>query len=402
MKKILFVVLDGLGDRPIKELDGLTPLESADTPQLDLLASNAICGELYALGPGIRPSSDVAHMSLFGLDYQKDYTGRGPLELLGLGIHMNDGDIAWRGNFCTLDENGVILDRRIKRKTPSKSLLNALKRITVDDITYELHHYAEHRFALHAIGEGLSDSITDSDPHIENVFPLKIKPKVMEAASKHTAEITNKYIEIVKEICKDYRGQSSTEIDGILLRSAGKKPNWISFAKKYGIERSSCIANNALYAGVASSLGMKIANTYHYSNYLDYYDMIPQLTKQQLEENDFIFLHIAEGDLFGEDGDWQKKKTAIEYIDKALSFLNDSNMNENLIVVTADHSTPCYLKAHSGDSVPLLIAGAGVRTDHVRSFGERSCAGGLLGTVLGKNLMQMILNYCGKAPLIGG
>lgn len=400
MKNVLLIVLDGLGDRPIKEFDNLTPLEYAKTPNLDRLSVNAACGSLYSLGVGVRPSSDVAHMALFGLDYKVYYTGRGPLELIGLNAEMNDGDLAWRGNFCTLDGD-IIVDRRIKRNNPPQSLLDKLKKIVIDDVTFELHHIAEHRFALRAIGKNLSADINDTDPHIEGVPPLEIIGTAS-ACAERTAGVVKKYIKRVSEICNSDADAVKLGVNGVLLRGVGVKPHWPTLKDSYQFMRSCCIANNALYNGVASSLGMKLKNIKHYCNYEDYYTLVPQLVRQALPENDFVFLHMQEGDLFGEDGNFRGKKKAIEQIDKALSFLNEIDLTATLVVVTADHSTPCALKAHSGDSVPLMMAGDCVRADSVTAYGERACSNGILGTVMGKDLMQLMLNYLGKAPLIGG
>ena len=402
MKNILFIVFDGLGDRPIPEFGGLTPLESANTPNLDRLTTGSVCGQLYAVAHGIRPSSDVAHMNLFGLDHNRYYTGRGPIELIGLNETMGETDIAWRGNFCSLNENGIITDRRIGRKTPPKELLELLKEITIKETTFRLCHIAEHRFSLKVTGKCLSADITDSDPHIENVLPLEVKPKNQSEKTIVTAEIVNEYIRGVTEILHDSKIASEMGINSILLRSVGTRPQWPGLAKMYGFQNSCCIANNALYNGVAKLLGMKISSYQHFEHYLDYYDSIQERVQKELRSNDFVFLHIQEGDLFGEDGNYYEKKNAIQKMDSSLYFLNELDSDETLIVLTADHSTPCSLKGHSGDSVPLVISGSCVRKDTVSAFGERSCASGSLGTVLGKDLMQIIVNLFGSAKLIGG
>lgn len=402
MKNILFIVFDGLGDRPIPEFGGLTPLECARTPNLDRLTTRAICGQLYAVGPGIRPSSDVAHMNLFGLDHTQYYTGRGPIELIGLNETMGETDIAWRGNFCSLNENGIITDRRIGRKTPPKEVLELLKEITIKGITFRLCHIAEHRFSLKASGKCLSANITDSDPHIENVLPLEVKPRDQSENAFATAKIVNEYLCTVTRLLSESETALKMGINAILLRSVGARPQWPSLAQMYGFKNSCCIANNALYNGVAKLLGMKISSYHHYENYLDYYDSIQERVQKELRSNDFVFLHIQEGDLFGEDGNYREKKNAIEKMDSTLYFLNELDPDETLIVMTADHSTPCPLKGHSGDSVPLVISGSGVRNDTVSAFGERACTGGVLGTVLGKDLMQIIVNLFGTAKLIGG
>lgn len=390
------VVLDGLGDRTYKELGKCTPLEYAKTPNLDLLASKSLCGLMYSLGVALRPSSDVAHMALFGLDYKTCYTGRGPIELYGLGQKMAAGDIAFRGNFAIIDNDGIILDRRARRATPPTQLINQLRHCEIDGVQFELHHIAEHRFALLVRGANLSSRITDSDPHIEGVCALNIAPRFQDPNAIFTASIINKYIAEVNKLLQD----SNFEANSILLRSGGGKPDWFNFKDKYNLS-ASCIANNALYNGVGSLLGMQIILPERFENYLDYYSNIEKLVKSAFSNSDFVFLHIQEADLFGEDGNLAGKINAIEQMDKALSFVN--NMGDNYIIsVTADHSTPCSLKAHSGDAVPIMVYGSDLRYDSVSYFGERFFAGGSLGTILGYDYMPLLINAIGKAKLVGG
>ena len=158
------------------------------------------------------------------------------------------------------------------------------------------------------------------------------------------------------------------------MRGVGVKPHWESLSERYGFERSCCVANNSLYNGVARNLGMNIRVEKHYENYLDYYAASSKIVQKELEQNDFVFWHLQEGDLFGEDGDFLGKKYAIEQMDKAISFVNKLNSAETLVVLTADHSTPCALKAHSGDAVPVVFAGNCVRVDDIDRIGERNCS----------------------------
>lgn len=390
------IVLDGLGDRTYEELDRRTPLEYAKTPHLDALASKSLCGLMYSLGVAIRPSSDVAHMALFGVDYKTHYTGRGPIELYGLGQPMDDGDLAFRGNFAITDNNGIILDRRAYRATPSNQLIEQLRYCEIDGIQFELHHIAEHRFALLVRGPNLSNQITNSDPHIEGVHALDVLPCSQDVNATYTARVINKYIlEINKQLqVSDYKANS------ILLRSGGYKPEWFNFKDKYNLD-ASCIANNALYNGIGCLLGMQIMLPNRYENYLDYYSNIERLVKSAFIKSDFVFLHIQEADLFGEDGDLYGKIDAIEQMDKALAFLN--SMGDNIVIsVTADHSTPCSLKAHSGDPVPVMIYGSDLRYDNVSCFGESFFSKGSIGTIIGCDYMPLLINAIGQAKLIGG
>lgn len=400
--KVLFIVLDGLGDRPIAEFNFLTPLQYANTPNIDKLASNSICGQLYSLGAGRRPSSDVAHMSMFGVNPQKYYTGRGPIELYGLGYKMEQGDIALRGNFALMNSEGIIIDRRAGRNLPSQEVLDELKEIEIDKVTFSLFSNIRHSFSLHLSGDGLSSAISNQDPHIEGVRAELVKPLDMQIESKQTAMVINKYIKCVNEIlnAKYNTGRSMTNC--ILLRSPGSKPCWFNFNEKYGFKSSCCIANSALENGVGALLGMKIINRKKYQYFNEYYDTISETVRKNLIQNDFVFLHIQEPDLYGEDGDYYGKMKIIERIDNTLSFLGEIDFENTLVVLTADHSTPCKLKAHSGDSVPIAFCGKGVRKDNVKYFNEIDCALGGLGTIMGNDIMSIILNLIGTAPLIGG
>lgn len=400
--KTIIVILDGLGDRAVKEFGGKTPLQAAATPVLDRLAEKAICGQLYALGTGLRPSSDAAHMTLFGLDYYTYYTGRGAIELYGLGKTMNDSDIAIRGNFAQLAPDGIILDRRAKRQRPSDKILDTLKSITLDGIKFNLYSSFQHSFVLQLTGAGLSSHISDSDPHQDGVCAMKVHPHDDSFEAGNTADALNHYISHVREILNEEYQAGRAACNSILLRSASSMPSWFNFSKQYDFSSCCCIVNSALENGIGALLGMKQINKKRYQNYHDYYNEIPNMVSESLFEHDFLFIHFQEPDLYGEDGNPQGKRLVIEEIDKTLQFLTELNPDEHLVIITADHSTPCCLHAHSGDPVPILIYGGGNRQDDVSHFDEISCAKGGLGTVNGKDFMKIIQNLRGKAELIGG
>lgn len=400
--KTILIILDGLGDRPIAKMGGRTPLQAADTPVLDWLAERSICGQLYALGMGLRPSSDAAHMKLLGVDYDTYYTGRGAIELYGLGKTMFDSDIAIRGNFAQVALDGTILDRRAKRQLPSQKILDELALITIDDVEFRLHSNIRHSFALQLTGPELSSKISDSDPHQEGVHAMKVRPLEESHQAKKTAELLNKYISHVGEFLMEEYQMARSKCNSILMRSASSRPIWFDFNEKYGFSSSCCIVNSALENGIGSLLGMERKNKKRYQNYQEYYHEIPKMMLEALDKNDFVFLHIQEPDLYGEDGNPQGKLQVIEEIDQTLRFLKKLNPKDHLVIITADHSTPCCLHAHSGDSVPMLVYGGENRKDDVSRFDEISCAKGGLGTVYGKDFMNMIQNFRGDAELIGG
>jgi 2,3-bisphosphoglycerate-independent phosphoglycerate mutase len=404
MKKIILIILDGLGDRPIDHFNNYTPLEKAATPNLDLLSKRSICGEMYSISHGVRPSSDVAHISIFGADYKLYYTGRGPIELCGLGVNVGDKDLALRGNFAIINDSNLITDRRAKRATLSDEIIKRIQLVTIENVDFILHPVAEHRFALQIKGNDLSDDITDSDPHVENVKPILVRAKnEHNTKAVFTANIINNYIEKINVTLNQLYLKGISQSNCILLRSCGFKPHFYNLCNYYNLKNACCITNNALYNGVGSLFGMDILLPKRFSKVEDYYRCVPSLVDQALENYDFTFLHFQEPDLYGEDGNYVGKKEAIERIDNSLNFLNNKNIVDNVIVcVTADHSTPCSLKAHSGDSVPIIIGGKEVRSDTVTSFGERSCATGGLGTIYGKDVIPLLLNLVGNTPLIGG
>lgn len=395
--KILLIIIDGLGDRPIKEFNNKTPLAYAKTPFLDYLSTISQCGLLSSIGKFKRPSSDVAHMAIFGLDYMTQYPGRGPIELAGTNSEFSTADLALRGNFAHTSKDGIILDRRAYRQTPSKTLINKISPIIIDNNVFTIHHIAEHRFALQIKGSNLSDSISNHDPHIEGVFANTVKPLDGRNKSKYTARILNQYIKYVNSILYTINEKS---INSILLRSAGFPPEWNSFSNTYGLT-ASCIANNALYNGIGKLSGMKIILPIRFENYLDYYNQIPSLLEKALDISDFVFLHFQETDLFGEDGNYNKKKEVIERIDETISCVNDY-LDDLCIVVTSDHSTPCNLRGHSGDPVPFMMYCKNNRYDNIQEFNELSCGLGSLGYLLGSDVMPLILNATNNSMLIGG
>lgn len=394
--KVLLIIMDGAGDRPIKELNYKTPLEAANTPFLDNLAKQSQCGMMNSIGFYKKPSSDVAHMAIFGVD-MKNYPGRGPIEAAGLGIQYKEDDLFFRGNFCHLSDNGVITDRRAERKKPSKKLLDDIKTMTIDDIHFDIFHIAEHRFVLRLQGKGLSSKVSNSDPHFVGITPKEIFSLDGNLDSLHTANILNRYIEIVGNKLKELQEEP---INHILIRSPGFIPKWPSFYEKHGFI-SSCITNNSLYNGIGALLKMKVILPNRFENYELYYKSIPGLLKKAFTSSDFVFLHFQETDLFGENGDWKMKTKAIEQIDETLSSIK-SLLNDACVIVTSDHSTPCSLYGHSGDEVPFMIHYKGARFDNVKEFNEKSCSFGSLGHFEGYFVMPMIQNILNNNELIGG
>jgi len=383
MKKILFIVIDGLGDRPIAKLGNKTPLEAAKTPNLDKLAERGVCGLIQPWQRGEKPESDTCHLALFGYDPNKFYLGRGPYEAAGLGMKLKPGDVALRGNFATVDKNLVVLDRRAKRISQTQHLVRAISGKTIRGIKFLVRKSFGHRLVLVLRGKNLSPAISDSDPKKTGEKIKKIKPLDNSSKSLFTAEILNKFLLQAHQILKKYHSPANC----ILTRGAGEMRKTPSFKERYGL-KAACIAGGGLYKGIGKILGMDLIKVRGATGFPDTNLKGKFLAaKRNLKKYDFIFLHIKATDNLAEDGNFREKKEFIEKIDKNLKPLLE--LKNTLIVVTADHSTCCTLKRHCSEPVPLLIYGKG--PDKVKEFSERACKKGKLGTIKQLKLMLKIL-----------
>jgi 2,3-bisphosphoglycerate-independent phosphoglycerate mutase len=402
----MLVVMDGLGDRPIPELGGLTPLEAAHTPNLDALATRGICGIMNAIGVGQRPGSDTSHLSLLGYDIDCYYTGRGTIEVTGLGMRLQPGDVALRGNLGTVDDDLVVLDRRAGRLPDTGPFVQDLNGLTYEGVTLLVQPGTGHRAGIILRGPGLSSRISDNDPHevgvkVHQVYPLDDTPEAV-----FSARVLNHFLAEAHQrlaahpLNRERRSEGKPPANYLLARGAGYYKKVESFQERYGL-KACAIAGGGLYKGIGAFLGMDVldvpgatglANT-------DLNAKFAAALKALAGPYDFAFVHLKATDAFGEDGDFPGKKGFIEKIDQAVRVLLE--VPGLLLVFTADHSTPCALKRHSGDPVPLMMVGEGVRTDAVRQFGERACAQGGLGRLTGLQVMPEIINLLGLAKLIG-
>lgn len=407
MDKVMLIVMDGLGDRPIKELGNLTPLEKARTPNLDRLAQRGITGIMNALGVGQRPGSDTSHLAILGYEIDKYYSGRGPIEVSGLGMRLEHGDVALRGNLGTVDDNLVVIDRRAGRVTDTGPFVQALEGLTQDGITLISQPGTGHRAGIILRGPGLSSHISDNDPHEVGVPIHPVKPLDDTPEAAFTARVLNGLLTQAHEILKklplnqERVAQGLLPANYLLARGAGYYKKIEPFPERYGL-KACVIAGGGLYKGLGAFTGMDIINVPGATGLPDtnieakYRAALNALSGPY----DFAFVHLKATDTFAEDGNFQGKLEFIEKIDRATELLLDIPDNI-LLVFTADHSTPCVFKQHSGDPVPLMMIGEGVRTDAVASFGERSCARGDLGRLMGLMIMPEIINLLGRAPLIG-
>ncbi len=378
--KIVLLVMDGLGVLPV-EPGGPTELEAAATPNMDQLAREGTLGQTNPIRPGITPGSGPAHLALFGYDPIVYEIGRGTLEAVGVGLEVKKGDVAARGNFCTLDADGKITDRRAGRIPTPEALpvVEKLKKIQLPGVTSEVRHVKEYRFAVVLRGEGLSPEINDTDPQITGVAPLPARASA--PAAEFTAGLFNQWIEQAKMVIKN-----ESNANGITLRGFATHPGLISFQEAYGL-RAACVAVYPMYRGVSQLAGMDIVQ-FAGETPEDEFDALASAW----EDYDFFFVHIKKTDSKGEDGDFTGKARIIETVDAALPRLLD--LKPDVLIITGDHSTPASLKTHSWHPVPFLLwAPATARPDDQVQFGERSCARGGFGTISALDTLPLALAH---------
>jgi len=378
--KIVLLVMDGLGGLPV-EPGGPTELEAAATPNMDQLAREGTLGQTNPIRPGITPGSGPAHLALFGYDPIVYEIGRGTLEAVGVGLEVKKGDVAARGNFCTLDADGKIIDRRAGRIPTPEALpvVEKLKKIQLPGVTSEVRHVKEYRFAVVLRGEGLSPEINDTDPQITGVPPLPARASA--PAAEFTAGLFNQWIEQAQMVIKN-----EPKANGITLRGFATHPGLISFQEAYGL-RAACVAVYPMYRGVSQLAGMDIVQ-FSGETPEDEFNALASAWK----DYDFFFVHIKKTDSKGEDGDFTGKAQVIETVDAALPRLLD--LKPDVLIITGDHSTPARLKTHSWHPVPFLLwAPATARPDDQVQFGERSCARGGFGTISALDTLPLALAH---------
>jgi 2,3-bisphosphoglycerate-independent phosphoglycerate mutase len=403
--KLLLIICDGLGDRPVSELEGKTPLAYANTPNLNWFAKEGICGIMDTIAPGIPPGSDTAHLALLGYDPYKVYNGRGPFEAFGIGMDVKPGDVVFRGNFATVDKDMKIIDRRAERiKQGTSEIAKSLNEIKIEGVQIFFREGTEHRAALVIRGEGLSSEVSPTDPHRTGFCPEE--SKAIKQSAEKTAKVVNEFSKMAHDILKEHPVNKERETKGelpanyILLRGAGTAPRLTSLQDTHELS-GSAIVGVMLVKGVCKALGMDAPSVEGATGGIDT-DLMAKgkAAIKELEDHDFVLLHIKACDIFGHDGDIQGKVKMIEKLDEMMGFIKD-NIKGVCVAITADHSTPVSVRNHSGDPVPLVIYGEGLRKDDILEFNEISCANGGLGRIRGKNLLPIIIDLVNKSKMYG-
>ena len=405
-RKILLLIFDGLGDRPIGELGRQTPLQAARKEHLDWFAANGINGLMDPIGPGVRAGSDTSHLALFGYDPRKVYTGRGPFEAAGVGIPVKRGDIAFRCNFGTVDAEMRVTDRRAGRiKEGAEDLAKALDGLDLGDIKVLFRAGTEHRAALVLRGKDLTPHVTDTDPHEEGGKVLEARPTGADGVE--TARAVNLFMKQSQGILRDHPVNAARAKAGlppanvVLLRGAGIVPNLEHVGGRLGMKTAG-IAGVALIKGMFRSAGMDVLEVAGATGGLDT-DMVAKARAavEALKTYDLVVVNVKAPDVCGHDGLATEKVRTVERIDAMMAVLKADLGPDVVIAGTADHSTPVSLKDHSGDPVPVVVFGEGVRVDDVTKFDELSAAKGGLGRILGRDLMSILLNVANRAEKYG-
>jgi len=373
--KIILLVLDGLGGLPDPRT-GKTELETANIPNLDRLARLGVCGLSVPVGQGITPGSAPGHTALFGYDPVSVNIGRGVLEAVGIDFPVERGDVLARGNFCTVDRDGNISDRRAGRITTelNATLCPSLE-MTIQDVRILVAPVKEYRFVVAFRGTGLAPEVTETDPQLTDVPPNPVIAMSPEAAKM--ARIANQFIEVSKGILKDKQPANM-----VLLRGFSQMPHLPTMKEIYQL-KPAAIATYPMYRGLARLVGMDILET---GTTFD--DEIATL-KRHYADYDFFFIHVKKMDAAGEDGDFARKIEAIEEVDRSIPAI--VNLKPDVIVVTGDHSTPAVLRAHSWHPVPTLIYAPYCRFDAVTEFSESACLRGGLGIFPATQIMPLAM-----------
>ncbi len=402
------MIIDGMGDRPLKELGYKTPLETAKTPNMDKMAENGICGIMDPIKPGIRPGSDTSHISILGYDPYKVYTGRGPFEAAGVGVDVLPGDIAFRCNFSTADKNMIITDRRAGRiREGTEKLAQSINGIELDEnVEVIFKESTGHRAVLVLRGNGLSDQVSDADPKHDGKAPKRVVGLDGSEEANKTANIVNKIVEESYKILKEHplnlkridSGEAPANI--IIPRGAGAVPKVQSFGEKYGLNPI-CIAETGLIKGIAKIAGMPLVDIEGATGGVDtnLENIKNGIIETASKDYDFMLINVDGADEAGHDGLMDEKVRFIERVDNIIGEL--MKIEDVYFILTADHSTPISTMDHTGDPVPIVISGPEVRVDDVKIFNERSAAKGGLCRIRGNNIMDILMDLMNRSTKFG-
>ena len=414
---MIYVLLDGVGDLPHPDLKGGTPLSFAKTPNLDKLARNGTIGEVISVGKGIAPQSDIAVFNMLGYKFQhSDYVGRGVIEAIGVGIDFKDGDLALRGNFATVNDEGIIIDRRAGRKIEKEDALvvaleiERLIRFSNPKASVAVVPTIGHRVVvrIRCDGEHLSSEISNTDPayariagmgvakavadylKIERSLPLN-ESKNAKLAATLVNEFTEQSLAIMKnsKVNENRKSEGKKALNSILLRDAGNRFPKLTPINELHSMKFSCIVDMPVEIGISNVLKMR---TFNAGGMTDYEEKA-RVAAKAMETQNAIYVHIKGPDEFGHEGDALGKMKNIEEVDERFfgTLLNNINTSKIAVVVSADHSTPCINKGHSDDPVPVLVSGDSIRKDGTKRFTEQEAKKGQIGLITGADVIKIAI-----------
>lgn len=403
---MVILIGDGMGDWPVPELDGDTPIEAAVKPNLDRIAREGISGMMDPIAPGVRAGSDTAHLAILGFDPYHYYTGRGPFEALGIGMDVKRGDICFRVNFATVDDGMRVTDRRAGRITSgTDQLAAALNGLEYQGCKFLFKESVAHRAALIIRGSGLGANVTDIDPHEEGQPPHQAHGA--DAASEKTAEMANWFVQQSHAILQEHPVNKARQAQDLppaniaLPRGAGGAPELPNFADHYGFT-GALVVEVGLVKGIGRYLDMEVINVPEAAGDLSTDELaMARAVISALERHPFVLCNLKSPDVAGHDFKAMAKIQTVEKLDNLLGYLLEHAGDNCYIAVTADHSTPVLVGDHTGEPVPITVWGPHVRTDLVEQYGERSCAQGDMSRIAGKDVMKILTSLALRQEKFG-
>ena len=384
--KIVMLVVDGLGGLAHPDT-GLSELETAHLPNLDAMAQESACGLTTPVLPGVAPGSGPGHLALFGYDPLKHIIGRGALEALGIDTPLMPGDVAARGNFCLVDGDGKLVDRRAGRIPTefSAPLAQRLDRIEVPGAELNVYPVQDYRFVLRLRGTGLSERITETDPQITGVPPLDVE--ALEPQAEKTAAMVNDFLGQAKQLLAE-----EEQANMVMLRGFAQLPNLPPMGDVYRLNPAG-IAAYPMYRGLSTVSGMRVIPTGK-----TFADEVETL-HQNYDSHDFFFIHYKPADAAGEDGDFDAKVKRLEELDPLIPQIRE--LNPDVLLVAGDHATPAIMAGHSWHPVPFMLHSKLTKGEGVKSFDERSCGQGSVGSILATQVMLLAMSHAGKMTKFG-
>lgn len=411
-KRAVLIIVDGMGDRPSIDHDYKTPLEYANTPNMDRLAKGGLVGSLDPISPGIRPGSDVANLALFGYDPNKYYTGRGALEALGAGIDLGPNDVALRVNFATVDDDFRVEDRRAGRiRKGASKLAKSVAEIKVEStpgIKTTFKPTVDHRAVLVLRGEKLSRKVSDTDPGEVGLKLVISRATDGSEEAKRTAAAVNEFVKRSHEVLREHPLNQERSNDGekpaniILTRGAGTRPSLPSFKSTYDL-RGACISGTVMIKGLATAAGIDIIDVKGATGSIKTdYDAKAKAVIEGSKDRNFVIVHVKAPDIAGHDADFKGKVRALEDVDAMVGHVIDEvDIGANYVCLTSDHATPVGYGYHTADPVPIVIGGPDVPASRVLKLSESSAARGNLGRIRGIDVMPVLTDLMGRSRLYG-